>query len=135
MSDLESCKKEDIDKIERTQRSLTSKIKGLEEMHYHKRVKILNTYSLERKREHFFISNAWQQIEGKKENILGLKTGKIWRRRCIKSATIPTALSEKFRTKIQHSTVRQMERLFNAIPYKLQCILAPVHIGCKPQYF
>ena len=39
----------------------------------------------------------------------------------IKSATIPSALSEKFRTKIQHSTAMNMERLFNAITYRLQC--------------
>ena len=63
-------------------------------MHYHKRLKILNTYSLERRGGHFFIFNAWQQIEGKKENILGLETGKVGRRRCIRSATIPTSLSE-----------------------------------------
>ena len=48
-------KKEDIDKIERIQRSFTAKIKGLEEMDYHERLKTLNTYSLERRREHFFI--------------------------------------------------------------------------------
>ena len=34
---------------------------------------------------------------------------------------MPTALSEKFRTEIQHLMARQMERLFNAIPYTLQC--------------
>ena len=69
-------------------------------MDYHERLKTLNTYSLERRRERFLIQNAWQQIEGKKENILGLETGKVGRRRCIRSTTIPTALSEKFRTKI-----------------------------------
>merc|ERR1711962_943904 len=79
-------------------------------------------YSLERRRERFLIQNAWQQIEGKKENILDLETDKVGRRRCIRSTTIPTALSEKFRTKIQHSTARQMEGLFNAIPYTLQCL-------------
>ena len=52
--------------------------------------------------------------------MLGIETGKTGRRRCIKSMTIPTALSNKFRTKIQQSTARQMERLFNAIPYDLQ---------------
>ena len=44
-------KKEDIDKIERIQRSFTAKIKGLEEIDYHERLEILNTYSLERRRE------------------------------------------------------------------------------------
>ena len=81
-------------------------------MHYHERLKILNTYSLERSKERFFILNAWQHIEGKKENILGLETGKIGRQRCIKSTIITSALKEKFRAKIQHYTARQMERLF-----------------------
>merc|ERR1712219_35097 len=46
-------KKEDTDKIERIQRSFTVKIKGLEEMDYHERLKTLNTHSLERRRERF----------------------------------------------------------------------------------
>ena len=86
-------------------------------MDYHKILEVLKTYSLERKRERFFIINAWQKIEGKKENILGLETGRVERRRCIESAIIPTALSEKLRTKFLHSTARKMERLFNAISY------------------
>ena len=55
------------------------------------------------------IINVWQQINGKKENILGLEMGKIeiWR---LKSATILSVLCEKFRTKIQHFMARQMER-------------------------
>ena len=39
-------KKEDIGKIERIQRSFIAKIKGLEKMDYHERLKKLNTYSL-----------------------------------------------------------------------------------------
>ena len=50
-------KKEDIDKIERIKRSLLAKIKGMEEMGYHERLKILNTYSLERKLKHVLILN------------------------------------------------------------------------------
>ena len=113
-------KKEEIDKIERIQRNFTSKIKGLEEKNYHERLEILKLYSMERRRERFLIINAWQQIEGKKENVLKLETGKIGRRRCLKSSTIPTAISGKYRTIIQNSTARQMERLFNALPYNLQ---------------
>ena len=113
-------KKEDIDKIERIQKHFTSKIKGLEHMDYHERLKKLGLYSLERRRERFLIINAWQQLEGIKENGLNLVVGTEGRRRCVKSATIPTTLDEKYRTIIQHSTARQMERLFNAIPYRLQ---------------
>ena len=42
------------------------------------------------------------------------------RRRCLKSSIIPTIINDKYRTIIKNSTVRQMERLFNALPYELQ---------------
>ena len=116
-------KKEEIDKIERIQKNFTSKIKGLEEKNYHERLRILKLYSLERRRERFLIINAWQQIEGKKENVLKLETGKVGRRRCLKSSIIPTNINDKYRTIIQNSTARQMERLFNALPYELQNIM------------
>ena len=66
-------KKEDIDRIERIQKNFTSKISGLGEMNYHERLKRLGIYSLERRRERFLIINAWQQLEGIKENALNLK--------------------------------------------------------------
>ena len=65
---------------------------------YHERLRILKLYSLERRRERFLIISAWQQIEGKKENVLKLETGKVGRRHCLKLSTI----------------------LFNALPYELQ---------------
>ena len=61
-------------------------------------------------------------MEGIKENALKLETGNEGRRRCIKSVKIPTTLNDRFRTIIQHSTARQMERLFNALPYRLQTV-------------
>ncbi|MCP4252991.1 MAG: hypothetical protein GY775_06210, partial [Candidatus Scalindua sp.] len=115
-------KKDDIDRIERIQKNFTSKISGLEEVNYHERLKRLRIYSLERRRERFLIINAWQQLEGIKENALKLETGREGRRRCIKSAAIPTTIDGKHRTQIQNSTARQMERLFNALPYEIQKI-------------
>ena len=91
-------------------------------MDYHKRLKKLGLYSLERRRERFLIINAWQQLEGERECVLKLRTGKEGRRRCLKLATIPTTLDNRYRTIIQHSTARQMERLYNALPYRLQNI-------------
>ena len=80
---------------------------------------MLKLYSLERRRERFLIINAWQLIEGKKENVLKFETGIVGRRRCLKSSTIPTNISAKYRTIIQNVTARQMEALFNALPYDL----------------
>ena len=40
----------------------------------------------------------------------------------MKSRAIPTKLSSGSRTMIHNSTARQMERLFNALPYRLQTV-------------
>ena len=42
-------------------------------------------------------------------------------RRCMKAQAIPT-LSGGSKTAIHNSTARQMERLFNSLPYKLQTV-------------
>ena len=123
-------KKEDIDKIERVQKNFTSKIEGLEKLNYHQRLKRLKMYSMERRRERYLIINAWQQLENEKENILKLETGNngdpevrtMGRKRCIRSRAIPTTLSCGSRTAIHNSTARQMERLFNVLPYRLQTV-------------
>ena len=54
--------------------------------------------------------------------MLKLETGKVGKRGCVKSSTIPMAINEIYRTIIQNSTARQMERLFNALPYELQSL-------------
>ena len=68
------------------------------------------------------IINAWEQLEGIKENVLRLETGTIGRCRCIRSKTIPTILNGSNRTMIHYSNARQMERLFNTLPYRIQKI-------------
>ena len=113
-------KKEDIDKLEGIQRNFTSKIRGMEKLDYHQRLERLKLYSLERRRERFLIINAWQQIEEEKRNILNLETRPDERKRCIRSTTIPHNIGGKTKTLLHWSTARQMERLFNSIPYDLQ---------------
>ena len=105
------CQK-DINKIERLQRNFTSKIEGMEKLDYHERLIKLNLFSLERRRERFMIINAWQQLEGEKENILGFK--EIWagRHRTIKSTRVPMHKNNL----IHYSPARKMERLFNILP-------------------
>ena len=98
----------------------TSKCRGLEQTDYRERLKKLEKYSLERRREQFLIKKSWQQLEGVREIVLKLRTGKEGKQKCIRSATIPTTLDTKYRTIIQYSTARQMERVFNTLPYRLQ---------------
>ena len=117
----------EINKLERIQKNFTSKIHGLDQLDYHERLKKLKLYSLERRRERYLIINAWQQIEGIKENILELKARRIGRSRRIKTTTIPLVINgkrikERNRTLIHNSTTRKMERLFNVIPQSLRNI-------------
>ena len=114
----------DINKIERIQRSFTSKITGMENKNYHQRLKALNLYSLERRRERYLIINAWEQIEGKRENILNLRTRRIGRCRKIILNVIPWSVRGKklriaVRTQIHNSTTSKMSRLFNILPANL----------------
>ena len=69
------------------------------------------------------IINAWEQLEGIKENVLRLETKTIGRCRWIRSTTIPTTLNGSNRTMIHYTTARQMGRLFNALPYRIQKII------------
>ena len=115
----------EINKLERIQNFFTSKIDGLEQLDYHQRLKKLNLYSLERRRERYLIINAWQQVEGLTENTLGLKARRIGRSRRIVSTNIPLGINgkrvkERDRTLIHNSTARKMERLFNAIPQNIR---------------
>jgi len=82
--------KEEIDKIEGIQRNFTSKIKGMEDLDYHQRLKKLDMYSLERRRERFLIINSWEQLEDEKRNVLSLKSGTNGRKGMIKTAIIPS---------------------------------------------
>ena len=104
--------KKDIDKVERIQNNFTSRIEGMTNLNYHERLRKLNLYSLERRRERFMIINAWQQLEGVKENILCFKEVGKGRGRTIKTTRIPN--SNKIL--IFNSIARRMERLFNSMP-------------------
>ena len=88
-------------------------------MDYHERIKDLELYSLERRREQFLIINAWQQLEGVRDNVLYLRIGEKGRLRCIMLTTITSNL-DKYLIIIQHSAARQMEKF-----------LTHCHIGCK----
>ena len=62
-----------ICELEKIQKTFTKKIRGMEELNYHQRLKSLGMYSLERRRERYMIIYGWQQLEGLKENVLKLK--------------------------------------------------------------
>ena len=53
-----------INELEKIQKTFTSKINGMEGLDYHERLKKLDLYSLERRRDRYFIIYGWQQPEG-----------------------------------------------------------------------
>ena len=116
----------DIDRVERIQKSFTSKIEGVEELNYHQRLKKLKLYCLERRRERFMLINTWQQIEGLRENVLQFRERWIGRNRNIKSNRVPTSPLNI----IHYSPARKMERLFNCLLPKIKAIT-----GVKPEQF
>ena len=77
-----------IYELEKIQKNFTKKIKGMEELNYHERLKKLNMYSLERRRERYMIIYGWQQLEGIKENVLRLVASDTRRDRRIISPKI-----------------------------------------------
>ena len=52
-----------INELEKVQKTFTSKIKDKEDLDYYKRLKELKLYSLERRRDKYFIIYGWQQLE------------------------------------------------------------------------
>ena len=83
----------DINKVERIQKSFTARIEGMENKNYHERLKELKMYSLERRRERYMIIYAWEMVEGRRENILNLRTRKIGRTRRMIQDKIPWAVN------------------------------------------
>ena len=111
----------DINKIERIQKSFTSRIEGMENSNYHERLKELKMYSLERRRERYLIIYAWEMIEYMRENIFNLQTHKTGRCRKIVQRSIPWArngfkLQKATRTQLHNSTKNKMAMLFNHLP-------------------
>ena len=116
-----------INQLENVQRTFTSRIEGIQELDYHERLKKLNMYSLERRRDRYMIIYGWQQIEEIKENVLKLKTS--WRgigRRIISKGITTQIEGRRLKratiTNIHYSPARRIERAFNSIPNYLRNI-------------
>ena len=65
MSDLESCEKEDIDKIEIVQRSYTAIIRGFEEVDYHKLLGMLKYIHFRKEKRDSLLSMHGNRLRAK----------------------------------------------------------------------
>ena len=93
----------------------------MEELNYHERLRKLNLYSLERRRERYVLIYGWQQLEGIRENVLRLTASGGRRERRIISPKIPNSangkrLSRVEKRQIYNCPARKTQRLFNCIP-------------------
>jgi len=109
-----------INEIEKIQKAFTSRIEGVENMDYHERLKELKLYSLERRRERYYMIYGWQQMEGIKENSLKLKESERGTRLII-SPKMPgeydgVRISRSIKTTIDNGPARKTARLFNRLP-------------------
>ena len=108
----------------------------MEDLDYHQRLKELNMYSMERRRERFMIINGWQQLEGIRENTLKLKTSERSQTRRIQLGDVKfygkggKRILPGVRTQIMNSPARKVERLFNHMPRYLRDIT-----GKTTEYF
>ena len=118
-------KQQFINKIEDIQRVFTRKIDGMEGLNYHERLRMLNMFSLERRRERYRIIYGWQQIEGIKENVMKLRTNNNEGNRLINNGSGEKKgfrLSAKMKSKLYNSPLRETERAFNSMPKHLRNI-------------
>ena len=118
-----------INELENIQKIFTKKIDGMEELDYHERLKKLNMYSLERRRDRYLIIYGWQQIENIKENILKLEISGRNSNRRIKQRQTPNygrareRILPLIKTKINQCPARKIERAFNCMPRELRDVM------------
>ena len=92
----------------------------MEDLDYHERLKKLNMYSLERRRERYMIIYGWQQLEGLKENVLRLNASETRRDRLIITQKKLVSANGKCSSRVEkrlicNSPSRKTQRLFNCI--------------------
>ena len=112
----------DIQKIERVQRTFTSKMKGCENLDYHKRFKHQCLFSSQRRRERYIIIHVWKILNGLSPNDLGLSFSDS-KRLGIKAniPSLPRNCKDSAKTLYDSPFVVTGPRLWNSIPESVKC--------------
>ena len=109
----------DIMSIEAIQRSFTSRIAGLNHLNYWERLKHLNLYSLQRRRERYIIMYVWKVLEKLVPDVGLTETNNPRRGRlCFVQHT--QASTQGVKTLIHHSFSHNGACLFNCAPRSLR---------------
>ena len=113
-----------IRQLEAVQRTFTSRIEGLSGLDYWERLKQLKLYSLERRRERYFIIYTWKIINGLAPNIRGrdsITTYSSERRGVLcRVPQVNRGALQRHQTLRESSLVVLGPRLFNVLPREIR---------------
>ena len=113
----------EISDIESIQRSFTAQIDNAKHLNYWERLKFLNLYSLERRRERYIVIYTWKILEGLVPNFSS-NVSKItcyWSDRYGRKCKIPSLIRRgNIRTKRENFLSVKGPRLFNTLPPHLR---------------
>ena len=113
----------EIQSIEYIQKSFTKKITGMNDKNYWERLKALNLYSLERRRERYIVIYVWKIVNGKVPNI-DSRNRIITKqtRNGIQCARPPliTSSMDRIKTCKDNSFFGKAPKLFNCMPKEIR---------------
>ena len=114
-----------IYELVKIQKTFTKKIRGMEELDYHKRLKSLGMYSLERWRDRYMIIYRWQQLVRLKEKVLKLEASSRGTSRTIMPKKPPFRVEDRRlgtanKTILYNSPSSKVHHLFNSLPRRLR---------------
>ena len=109
----------EITMLEQIQRSFTSKLEGMKDLNYYQRLKTLNLYSLERRRDRYIILYIFKILKNIVPNP-GLSYKYSARRGKILTNPSVIKSSSHAATLIHHSFIRRAPRIFNALPKEIR---------------
>ena len=111
-----------IRKIEAVQRNFTYRIRDMQELNYWQRLEQLDLYSLERRRDRYFVIYVWKIINGHAPNFenMPIETRQSGRRGL--TCTVPprASIPGRIQTLKEDSFMVHGPRLFNEIPKDLR---------------
>ena len=112
----------DIITIESIQRSFTAKIEGCSDLNYWDRLKNLDLYSLQRRRERYMIILIWKIYYGLIPNSIGIVFQQSERRGVTCIRPIGSSKYKSINTMRFHSFSSTASALYNAVPREVKSI-------------
>jgi hypothetical protein len=110
-------KKKDIEEIEAIQRTYTAKIEEVKQLNYWERLKELNMYSLERRRERYLIIYIWKIIESRVPNCTLNPIDVYWSDRQGRLCKITKRKGQgKYQSMREQTLAVRGPKLFNCLP-------------------